>query len=55
VSCELALPEMLFDIDFPSHYKRNLRSVSVIIQYTTDPFANINCTRRLLAHKSRNM
>jgi hypothetical protein len=52
-SCDLALPEVLFDMDFPGHYQRMLKSAALTIQCTTDPFTNINCTLRLTSNKYR--
>lgn len=52
-TCDFALPEVLFDMDFPGHYQRILRSVAVTVQCSADPFTNINCTLRLLSHKFR--
>ncbi|KAI9771436.1 MAG: hypothetical protein M1840_002056 [Geoglossum simile] len=51
--CDFAIPEVLFDMDFPGHYQRKIRSVAVTIQCSADPFTNINCTLRLTAHKFR--
>jgi len=28
-SCDFAIPEILFDMDFPSHYQRKLKSAAV--------------------------
>lgn len=55
---EFAVPEILFDMDFPGHYGRRLKSVSVSVLpragLEPSPFDNFNCTLRVTAHKFRN-
>lgn len=50
---EFALPEVLFDMDFPGHYQRRIKSVSLRIPCTLGPHTSLNCTLRLLEHKFR--
>ena len=52
--CEFALPEVLFDIDYPGHYKRRIKSVSITIPCIAGPYVGINGTLRLLENKFRN-
>jgi hypothetical protein len=52
--CEFELPEVLFDMDFPGHYKRRIKSVSISMPCVTGPYTNINGTLRLLENKFRN-
>lgn len=47
---EFSLPEVLFDMDFPGHYSRRIKSVSISIPCVVGPYASINCTLRLLSH-----
>ncbi|KAL8705429.1 MAG: hypothetical protein Q9201_001453 [Fulgogasparrea decipioides] len=51
--CEFAIPEVLFDMDFPGHYLRKIRAVSLTIPCIVGPYTSLNCTLRLLAHKYR--
>jgi len=51
--CEVALPEALFDIDFPGHYMRRIRSVSLSIPAVVGPYTGINCTLTLLRDQTR--
>jgi hypothetical protein len=51
--CEVELPEALFDADYPGHYMRRLKSVSLTIPCVTGPYTNINCTLTLLSNKVR--
>lgn len=52
--CEFDLSELLFDLDFPGHYKRRIKSVSISIPCVAGPYTNINATLRLLQNKFRN-
>lgn len=51
--CEFDLPERLFDLDFPGHYMRRIKSVSLTIPCVTGPYTGINCTLTLLSNKIR--
>lgn len=52
-SCEVHVPEWLFDLDCPGHYMRRIRSVSVSIPAVTGPYASVNCTLSLLRSSIR--
>jgi len=52
-ACEFALPEVLFDMDYPGHYLRRIKSVSLRIPCVLGPHTSLNCTLRLLEHKYR--
>jgi hypothetical protein len=52
-SCEFALPEVLFDMDYPGHYLRRIKSVSLRIPCIVGPHTSLNCTLRLLEHEFR--
>jgi len=52
-SCEFALPEVLFDMDYPGHHLRRIKSVSLRIPCTVGPYTSLNCTLRQLEHKFR--
>jgi len=51
--CEFALPEVLFDMDYPGHYLRRLKSVSLRVPCILGAHTSLNCTLRLLEHKFR--
>ncbi|MBN2439939.1 MAG: hypothetical protein JXJ04_01280 [Spirochaetales bacterium] len=51
--CEFALPEVLFDMDFPGHYMRRIKSAALSIPCVVGPYTSVNCTLRLLGHKYR--
>lgn len=51
--CEVVLAESLFDADYPGHYMRRLKSVSLTLPCVVGPYTNINCTLTLLNNKTR--
>ena len=52
-SCEFEIPEILFDMDFPGHYMRRIKSVSLTIPCIVGPYTGINTTFKLLENKFR--
>lgn len=51
--CEVELPEFLFDMDYPGHYRRRIKSVSLSVPCVVGPHTSLNCTLRLLEHRFR--
>ncbi|MCC6552303.1 MAG: hypothetical protein IT372_04675, partial [Polyangiaceae bacterium] len=51
--CEIDLPEALFDMDFPGHYMRRLKNVSLTLPCVVGPYDSVNCTLTLLSSKVR--
>ena len=45
--CGISLPEELFDLDFPGHYFRRIKSISVSIPCIAGPYTSVNATLRL--------
>ncbi|RYE00042.1 MAG: hypothetical protein EOP54_01825 [Sphingobacteriales bacterium] len=39
----ITIPEVLFDMDYPGHYMRRIKSVSLSIPCITGPYTTINC------------
>ncbi|MEM9719824.1 MAG: neuraminidase-like domain-containing protein [Bacteroidota bacterium] len=52
-SCEISLPEWLFDLDTPGHYLRRIKQVSLTIPTIAGPFTQIPCTLSLLKSSTR--
>ncbi|MDC0749965.1 Tc toxin subunit A-related protein [Polyangium mundeleinium] len=52
-SCEVELPEALFDQDWPGHYVRRIKSVSVTVPVVNGPYASVNCKLTLLKSSVR--
>jgi hypothetical protein len=46
-SCQVTVPEQLFDIDYPGHYFRRIKSVSISIPCVAGPYTTVNSTLRL--------
>jgi Tc toxin complex TcA C-terminal TcB-binding domain/Neuraminidase-like domain/Salmonella virulence plasmid 28.1kDa A protein len=51
--CFFNLPEEIFDLDFPGHYFRRLKSVSLTLPCVVGPYTTISCTLRLLKNSIR--
>jgi len=51
--CEFELPEILFDMGYPGHYMRRIKSVALSVACQVGPPTSLNCTLRLLEHKFR--
>jgi hypothetical protein len=51
--CEVELPEELFDMDFPGHYMRRIKTVAVSVPCVTGPYTSVSATLTLLQDKTR--
>jgi hypothetical protein len=51
--CFVTLPEELFDLDYPGHYFRRIKSVAVTIPCIVGPYTSVNCTLTLLKSRTR--
>jgi hypothetical protein len=51
--CEFKVPESLFDLDFPGHYFRRIKSVSLSIPSVVGPYTGVSGTLSLLASRLR--
>jgi len=51
--CYLDIPESLFDLDYPGHYMRRLKSVAMTIPCVTGPYTGVFCTLTLLRNTIR--
>ena len=54
-TCEVAVPEWVFDLDNPGHYMRRLKNVSLSIPSVTGPYTSVSCTLSLLKSSLRKM
>lgn len=52
-SCEVMLPEWLFDMDSPGQYMRRLKTVAVSIPCVTGPYTGVHCKLSLLRSSIR--
>ncbi|MFN7962436.1 MAG: neuraminidase-like domain-containing protein [Thermoanaerobaculia bacterium] len=51
--CFFRLPEELFDLDYPGHYFRRIKSVSLTLPCVAGPYTTVSCTLRLLKNSLR--
>jgi len=51
--CTIDLQEALFDADYPGHYMRRIKSMTLTIPCVTGPYTSINCTLTLLKSSIR--
>jgi len=51
--CFFRLPEELIDLDYPGHYFRRIKSVSLTLPCVAGPYTTISCTLRLLKNSIR--
>lgn len=49
-SCTFSLSQTLFDMDFPGHHMRRLKSVSLSLPCVVGPYTSVNSTLRLAKH-----
>lgn len=51
--CFISLPEEIFDLDYPGHHFRRIKSVSITLPCVVGPYTTISCTLRLLKNSIR--
>ncbi len=51
--CYVEIPEALFDLDYPGHYMRRIKSISLTIPCVTGPYTGVNCALTLLKSSIR--
>ena len=51
--CFVNLPEALFDLDYPGHFRRRIKTVSLTIPSVTGPYTTVNCTLSLVSNRVR--
>ena len=51
--CFFNLPEEIFDLDYPGHYFRRVKSVSITLPCVVGPYTTVACTLRLLKNSIR--
>jgi hypothetical protein len=47
-SCQVTIPEWLYDLDGPGHYLRRIKTVALSIPSVVGPYSSVNCTLTLL-------
>ena len=51
--CFFSVPEEAFDLDYPGHYFRRIKSVSVSLPSVVGPYTTVSCTLRLVGNSIR--
>jgi hypothetical protein len=51
--CEIELPEWLFDLDYPGHYMRRIKNISLSLPSVLGPFTGVHCRLTLLSSRTR--
>ena len=51
--CVISLPEALFDLDYPGHYLRRIKCLSLTIPCVTGPYTSVNATLTLSSNQIR--
>ena len=52
-TCQVTIPEWLYDLDCRGHYMRRIKSVALSIPSVAGPFTSVNCTLSLLKSSLR--
>ena len=52
-SCQVSIPEWLYDRDCPGHYMRRIKSVALSLPSVVGPYTSVNCTLSLLRSSVR--
>ncbi|MGF6971566.1 hypothetical protein OKW43_008661 [Paraburkholderia sp. WC7.3g] len=52
-TCLIDIPEWIFDLDYPGHYLRRIKNVSITIPCVPGPYTSINATLTLGANSTR--
>jgi hypothetical protein len=52
-ACEIELAEWMFDQDFPGHFMRRIRNVTLTIPCVTGPYTGVHCRLTLLSSVTR--
>jgi hypothetical protein len=51
--CEFKLPEALFDLDYPGHFMRRIKSISLTVPCVVGPYTGLNCSLKLTKNEFR--
>lgn len=51
--CSFSIPEVLFDIDYPGHYSRRIKAVTLTIPCVTGPYTQVSATLTLQSSRVR--
>jgi len=52
-TCQVTIPEWIYDLDCPGHYMRRIKSVALSLPSVTGPYTGVHCTLSLLKSSLR--
>jgi len=52
-ACEIEIPEWIFDLDYPGHYMRRIKNVTLTIPCVVGPYTGVHCRLSLLSSVTR--
>jgi hypothetical protein len=52
-TCQVTIPEWLYDLDCPGHYMRRIKNVALSLPSVVGPYTSVNCTLSLLKSSLR--
>lgn len=52
-SCEITVPEWLFDLDYPGHYLRRIKNITLTLPCVAGPYTGVHCRLTLLSSSIR--
>ncbi len=52
-ACDFHIPELVFDLDFPGHYLRRIRSVALSVPCVAGPYTSVSATLTLVRGETR--
>jgi hypothetical protein len=51
--CEIEIPEWMFDMDYPGHYLRRIKNVTLTLPAVVGPYTGVHCRLTLLSSVTR--
>jgi Tc toxin complex TcA C-terminal TcB-binding domain len=51
--CEIDVPEWMFDLDYPGHYLRRIKNVTLTLPCVAGPYTGVHCRLTLLSSMTR--
>ncbi|HEX4966043.1 MAG TPA: neuraminidase-like domain-containing protein [Thermoanaerobaculia bacterium] len=52
-ACEIEIPEWMFDLDYPGHYMRRIKNVTLTLPCVVGPYTGVHCRLTLLSSVTR--
>ena len=52
-SCEIDIPEWMFDLDYPGHYMRRIKNVTLTLPCVVGPYTGVQCRLTQLSSTTR--